>query len=223
MRVINIILSIKWRLESSGWRKSLKWLWIFLFFNFAGCDSGAYTGANQLKNEIVTVTVELGQPIDILLNRSPLRFSKDCLAAVDKCWYELRRGGKDQSLMDVSIQQSEGGTLIKRVVGLSVVVNGAKTENVETVVITMRGLPDNSPHEENKKIVYALISDLKAAGWNKYYFPSDPRISSVELNKFDWRDNVFGVTPFSHPLFDVNNEMKLSDWLATEGFYDWYM
>ncbi|MCP1418594.1 hypothetical protein J3D47_002837 [Pseudomonas laurylsulfativorans] len=176
-----------------------------------------------MKDEVVTVKVDLGGAVVDLINNSSLKFSVDCLAAVSMCWYEIDRGSKGQSLIDVSVGRSGHGLLIKNVVSLSFVVDELETKEVENLTVTLRGLPDNSSHEENKKIIYALISDLKAAGWQKYYFPSDPRISSLELKKFNWSDNVFGATPLSHPLFDVNHEMSLSDWLANRFFYDWYM
>ena len=84
-------------------------------------------------------------------------------------------------------------------------------------------MPDNSTHEENKKLVYALISDLKASGWKRYYYPSAPRITGAELSKLDRADSVFSNTPLTNPLFDADYEVSLSDWLATNGFYGSYM
>ncbi|MHC8336585.1 hypothetical protein [Pseudomonas sp. HLT2-19-2] len=176
-----------------------------------------------MENETINMSVELGSPVETQLKNGPLEFTADCLDAVNMCWYEIRRGGKDQSLMNVTVTQPDSTLEIKQVVGLNVVVDGDVTQDVDEVVMTLRGLPDNSSHEENKKLVYKLISDLKAGGWRKYYFPSDPRIFSSELNKFDWKDDVFGGTPLSHPLFDPDQEMSLDDWLAGDGFYDWYL
>ena len=196
---------------------------VLLFVFLVGCDSPHKEGVAKLKDEAVTINVNLGGAVVDLIAGSPLKFSPDCLAVVSMCWYEIRRGGKDQSLMNVSVSWPEGTSVIKRAVELSVSANERQTKNVENFTVTLRGLPDNSSHEENKKLVYALISDLKASGWKKYYYPSSPRIPGVELSKFDWKDSVFGRTPLTHPLFDVDYEMSLSDWLATDGFYDWYM
>ncbi|MDR8367735.1 hypothetical protein [Pseudomonas sp. JL3] len=204
-------------------KQTVKWYWILPFLCLAGCDSAKNEGANEMKNEAVNMSVELGSPVETLLKKGPLEFTADCLDAVNMCWYEIRRGGKDQALMNVTVTQPDSSLEIKQVVGLNVVVDGDVTQDVEEVVLTLRGLPDNSSHEENKKLVYKLISDLKVGGWRKYYFPSDPRISSSELNKFDWKDDVFGGTPLSHPLFDPDHEMSLDDWLAGDGFYDWYL
>ena len=201
----------------------MRWFWVLLFLSLGGDDGSKDKVEDKLKNEMVRISVELGQPVEILLRNSPLKFSKDCLTAVDMCWYEITRSGKNQSLINVSISQPQGITLIEKAVGLNVVVDGAETNNIEKLVVTLRGLPDNSAHEANRKIVYELISSLKSAGWTKYYFPSDPRIVSAELNKFNWSDSVFGAMPLSHPLFDVNYEMSLSEWLAVDGFYNWYI
>jgi hypothetical protein len=201
----------------------MRYLWFLVFLTLGGCDNNSNEDGDKLKNEMVNLNVELGQPVEVVLGSSPLEFSKDCLAAVDMCWYEVRRAGKDKSLINLFVNQPESITLIERVVGLSFVVNGGKTNSVEELVVTLRGLPDNSFHEENKALVYALIAELKSAGWARYYFPSDPRISGVELNKVNSADGFFGERPFNHPLFDPDYEVSLSEWLATDGFYDWYM
>jgi hypothetical protein len=201
----------------------LKWYWILPFLCLVGCDSAENEGVSKMNTEAVKMNVELGAPVEALLAKSPLKFSADCLDAVNMCWYEIRRGGKDQALMNVTVVQPESMFEIEKVVGLAVVVDSEVTTNVEEFVVTLRGLPDNSSHEDNKKLIYKLITDLKASGWRKYYFPSDPRISGSELDKFDWKSSVFGETPLSHPRFDPDHEMSLPDWLAGDGFYDWYM
>ncbi|WP_426206963.1 hypothetical protein [Pseudomonas sp. TWP3-1] len=200
----------------------MKWYWVVPFLFLAGCDNAKAEGANNMKVEAARINVELGKPIDNLLGSSPLEFTVDCLDAVNMCWYEIDLAGK-KDLIDLSVTQPDSTLELKRVVGVDVVVDGDVTKDVENVVVTLRGLPDNSAHEENKKLVYNLINDLRSAGWKKYYFPSDPRISSSELDKFDWKESVFGMTPLSHPLFDSNHEMSMQQWLAGDGFYDWYL
>lgn len=208
-------------IESSAWSGRVNWLCFFLCLT--GCDISSNEDVKTIKNGVMNIKVELGGAVVDLINSSPLEFSVDCLTEVSICWYEIDRSSKGQSLINVSVGKSEGGLLIKNVVGLNFVVDELETKDVENFTVTLRGLPDNSSHDENKKFVYTLISNLKSAGWQKYYFPSDPRIASAELKKFDWSSSVFGATPLSHPLFDVNHEMNLSDWLENKMFYDWYM
>ncbi|MBX8624754.1 hypothetical protein K4754_22175 [Pseudomonas glycinae] len=201
----------------------MRWYRAVLFLFLVGCDGAKTEGTENMNVEASRISVELGAPIDRLLGSSPLEFTPDCLDAVNMCWYELDVSGKKNALIDLTITQPTSTLEIKRVVGVDVVVDGDVTKDIENVVVTLRGLPDNSSHEENKKLVYDLISDLRSAGWKKYYFPSDPRISSSELNKFDWKDSVFGVTPLSHPLFDSDHQMTMEQWLTNDGFYDWYL
>ena len=197
--------------------------WVFLFVSLAGCDEAKKEGANKMKNKLANIEVMLGTPVEMLLKSSPLRFSTDCLAAVRMCWYEVRAGDKNQALIDVSIGTPESTFLIKNTVNLNIVVDELETKNIENLSVTLRGLPDNSSHDENKEIIYALISNLKSAGWRKYYYPADPRISGAELSRFEVSGGVFDETPLSHPLFDVNYQMSLPEWLAVNNFYDWYM
>ncbi len=201
----------------------MRWYWVLLCLSLIGCDSANKDSVDKLKDEVVTINVNLGGAVVDLISGSPLRFSTDCLSAVSMCWYEIRRGRKDQSLMSVSVGWPEGTSLIKNAVGLNVVVDELETRNVENFTVTLRGLPDNSTHEENKKLIYSLISDLKASGWKKYYYPSAPRIPGAELSKLDRADSLFSKTSLANPLFDVNYEMSFSEWLATNGFYGWYM
>ena len=177
---------------------------VLLFVFLVGCDNAHQEGVAKLKDEAVAINVNLGEAVVDLIAGSPLKFSPDCLAVVSMCWYEIRRGGKDQSLMNVSVSWPEGTSLIKRAVELSVLADEKHTKNVENFTVTLRGLPDNSSHEENKELVYALISDLKASGCKKYYYPSAPRIPGAELSKFDWKDSEFVQAPLTHPLFDVD-------------------
>jgi hypothetical protein len=188
-----------------------------------GCDSANKEGVSEMDGEVVTIDVALGGAVVDLINNSSLKFSADCLAVVSMCWYEIHRGGKDQSLMNVSVSWPEGTSLIQNAVDLDVVVEEMETKKIENFTVTLRGLPDNSPHEENKKFVYALMSGLKASGWKNYYYPSAPRIPGAELSRSGVAGSVFGDTSLTNPMFDVDYEMGLSDWLATNGFYGWYM
>lgn len=197
--------------------------WVFLFLFLIGCDDVKKEGINEMKNKVIDIKVVLGTPIETLLKNSPLKFSTDCLPAVSMCWYEVRPGGKNQALIDVSIDTPEGTLSIKNTVSLNIVVDELETKNIENLSVTLRGLPDNSSHDENKEIIYALISNLKNAGWKKYYYPAAPRISGSELSRFEVSGGVFDETPISHPLFDVNYKMSSPEWLAVNIFYDWYM
>lgn len=201
----------------------MRTLWLLAFLFLIGCDSSPKEGAHKVKSEVASINVHLGTPLETLIKQSPIEFVADCLSAVDMCWYEINREGKDQALLDVIITQPKGRLELNRIVALNIVADGEVSKDVEEVEVTLRGLPDNSTHEGNRVLVYELINTLKKAGWQKYYFPSDPRIPGSQLSKFDWSSNVFGRSPLSHPLFDPDREMSLDQWKKAGMFYDWYL
>ncbi|AZE47397.1 hypothetical protein C4K04_1709 [Pseudomonas chlororaphis] len=201
----------------------MKWFWFLFFICLVGCDGTKNEGEHKVSDEVASIHIELGSPVDTFLKTSPVDFTADCLEAVNTCWYELKRGGKGQKLLSVNISQPESVVELGEVVGVSIVKKGNITNNIESVDIVFRGLPDNSTHERNRAFVYKIMGDLKTAGWRKYYFPSDPRIAGSELDKFDWKNDVFGQNPLSHPLFDPDREMSLEQWVGVEGSYNWYL
>ncbi|MHC5204224.1 MULTISPECIES: hypothetical protein [Pseudomonas] len=176
-----------------------------------------------MKSEIKSINIQLGSPVEDLLKQSPIKFSSDCLAAANICWHEINQSRDDQNLLSVSITQPKSTLELDQVVSLGIVADDDISKDIEEVEVTLRGLPDNSTHEENRALVYSLIDKLKSAGWHKYYFPSDPRIPGTELDKFDWKKSIFGRSPLSHPLFDPNRKMSLEQWIGSDMLYDWYL
>jgi len=198
----------------------MKWRYLLPLLFLAGCDNTHDKAPATTQGKVASLHITLGAPVDEFLENSPVSFSADCLEAVDVCWYEANRQG---ALLDLSLSQPEGSLELDQVAGLMMTVDGHASRSIQALNINLRGLPDNSTHKQNKALIYRLISDLKKAGWQKYYFPSDPRIPGTELNKLDGQESLFGVTPLSHPLFDANREMSLEEWLGIPTFYDWYL
>lgn len=193
---------------------------LLLFILLAGCDDSQYKSPNKEQGEVASLHIPLGAPVDGFLKKSPVSFTADCLDAVKMCWYEPVR---QETLLNLSVSQPEGTLELDQVAGLRIAIDGNISTNIQELNIELRGLPDNSTHEENKDLIYSLIRELKSAGWQKYYYPSDPRISGSELNKLEWEKSLLGIHPLSHPLFDANREMSLEEWLGVYMFYDWYL
>ncbi|WP_347902733.1 hypothetical protein [Pseudomonas purpurea] len=185
----------------------------------AGCDGAQKP--TPAKWHPPPVKIQLGTSVDGLLKQLFFPFTSDCLKAVNLCWYELTF--VDKKPLDVTITQPGQSLVLRQVIGLQVLANREVSQNVDDLDITLRGLPDGSSHKANRQWVYALLGDFKAAGWKKYYFPSDPRIAGSQLDKFEWKDNVFGQQTLTHPLFDPDVKMSLERWMAVNGFYDWYL
>ncbi|KTC34489.1 hypothetical protein AO265_27515 [Pseudomonas sp. ABAC61] len=198
----------------------MKLCYLLLPLILAGCDTPQDTAPNKTQSNSTNLHIPLGAPVVEFLEKSPVSFTADCLDAVNLCWYEADRQG---ALLDLSLSQPEGTLELDRVAGLQIAVDGNTSTHIQALNIDLRGLPDNSTHKANKELIYSLLGKLKRAGWQRYYFPSDPRISAVELNKLDWKESLLGTHPLSHPLFDANHEMSLEEWLGVRMFYDWYL
>ncbi|WP_053151911.1 hypothetical protein [Pseudomonas protegens] len=198
----------------------MKLCYLLLALFLAGCDNTQDTASNKTRSSVARLHISLGTPVAEFLEKSPVSFTADCLDAVNLCWYEADRQG---ALLDLSLSQPEGTLELDPVAGLQIAVDGHASSNIQALNINLRGLPDNSTHQANKELIYSLLEKLKSAGWQKYYFPSDPRISAVELKKLDWKESLLGSHPLSHPLFDANQEMSLDEWLGVGMFYDWYL
>lgn len=193
---------------------------LLLVIFLAGCDKPQDTQPNRLTDTVASLHIPLAATVDEVIANSPVRFGADCLEAVDMCWYEADRQG---ALLDLSLSQPEGTLELDQVSGLSMTVDGQVSNHIQALNIDLRGLPDNSTHEQNKELIYRLIGNLKSAGWQAYYFPSDPRIPGAQWHKLDGQESLLGMTPLSHPLFDAKREMSLEEWLAVGTFYDWYL
>lgn len=198
----------------------MKWCYLLLLIFLAGCDSTQDKDPNKTPGNLASLHIRLGAPVAQFLKNSPVSFTADCLDALDMCWYEADRRGV---LLNLSLSEPEGTLELDQVAGLSIAVDGKASSNIQALNIDLRGLPDNSRHQQNKDLIYRLIRELKSAGWQKYYYPSDPRIPGSELNKLDWKNSLLGTNPLSHPLFDANREMSLEEWLGVSTFYDWYL
>ncbi|AZC37464.1 hypothetical protein HUS91_02020 [Pseudomonas chlororaphis] len=201
----------------------MRTFWLLCFVFLVGCDDSPSEGIYKVKSEVKSINIQLGSPVEDLLKQSPVKFSSDCLAAANICWHEINQSRDDQNLLSVSITQPKSTLELDQVVSLGIVADDDISKDIEEIEVTLRGLPDNSTHEENRVLVYSLIDKLKSAGWHKYYFPSDPRIPGTELDKFDWKKSIFGRSPLSHPLFDPNRKMSLEQWIGSDMLYDWYL
>ncbi len=196
--------------------------WPLLLVLLVGCGQSQNEGKPEMTVGNAVLELEVGKSIDGLLENSPLKFSEECLPAASVCWYKIKYRSADPSLPTVIINQGGSPLTITKVTDVSV-VRAKKEETISDFSVTLLGLPDNTDHEENRKLVYKLLSDFSAAGWKKYFYPSDPRISGTELGKIPPGNRVFGESPLSKPMFDPNVELSLDRWVAVKTFYDWYL
>lgn len=198
---------------------------LFITLILTACNEGqslAAEGADMTATS--TVKIVLGQPITDLIESSPLPFDEDCLQPVGMCWYEIKKRFAERDLPAVAISQNDSTLLQLEDVGrISVLVEEAQGRLVDQVTLGVRGLPDNSPHAEQKAFIYQLLNTLLASGWKHFYrFPA-ARIPGSEADKIATADQVLGKRALGHPWFDPRYEpASLEQWLRAAGTYHWY-
>ncbi|MEW7855304.1 hypothetical protein AB2M95_05295 [Pseudomonas chlororaphis] len=182
-----------------------------------GCNK---TEGIHVKNPVIHMS--FNKPVQKLLKESPVEFSKDCMDTVDMCWYKIQNPSSSSNLPSVDISLDNKALNIDQVSDITTAVSKEFGENLSNLKLTLRGLPDNSPHKDQRDFIYALINSIKAVGWQHYFFPSDPRVSGSQAKKINSPDDVLGFYVSSHPWLDPDYEMDMDSWLKVGSFYNWY-
>ncbi|WP_421556186.1 hypothetical protein [Pseudomonas kitaguniensis] len=193
------------------------YLTIFLFFLVA-CEKKEppMTGKDSF------IEVALHAPIKAVLDGSTQPFSQECMKHLKLCWYKFEKSANDKNLPGVTIKNSDSTLVIPKVTSVTIVIDDRVGDNIEGVDISLRGLPDNSTHQQNIDFIYQLIENLLSSGWKHYYFLGDPRISGAEARKVDVPGRVLGEYVSSHPWLDPHYKPDFNQWMKIGAFYDWY-
>ncbi len=196
--------------------KSLWFVTVFIFLS--GCDN------NESKMTVNNSNVELSlyAPAQETINNSAVRFSKECMENLGVCWYKIRRSANEKDLPSVTIQSAGSKISFQHAIGVTVVIDDKIGKNIENIGVTLRALPDNSTHEENRDFIINLLKDINAAGWRRFYFPEDPRISGSQAAKIDVPGKILGRPVSNHPWLDPNYNIDIDHWLKSGPMYKWY-
>lgn len=195
----------------------LKWPLVFLVF-LTGCDNGE----PNMIHVVPTIKLALNVPIDRITENSLIGFSQECMKNLGLCWYKLEVIKNKGVLPRVSIAGVASALDLEQVLGVIIVIDESVGRDVENIDITLRGLPDNSTHEQNRAFILALIDSIKNAGWAHFFMPEDPRISGSQAEKINTPGAIFGQRVSSHPWLDPDYQVDLVRWLQNEEFYNWY-
>ncbi|MPQ86639.1 hypothetical protein F0170_23240 [Pseudomonas sp. MAFF 730085] len=150
------------------------------------------------------------------------KFSKECMKNLGLCWYKIRRSANEKDLPSVTIQSAGSKISFQHAIGVTVVIDDKVGKNIENIGVTLRGLPDNSTHEQNRDFIINLLKDINAAGWRRFYFPEDPRISGSQAAKIDVPGKILGRPVSNHPWLDPNYKIDIDHWLKSGPMYKWY-
>lgn len=197
----------------------MKALWaITLFILLSACDNSESTMTKTPPN----IEVILGAPIAETIDKSPIKFSQECLKHLNLCWYKIKRSANEKNLPSAQIRYGSDTTKLEYVTHISTVIDGKVSNNVEGIDVMLRGLPDNSSHEQNRDFIYEIIETLKSSGWKHFFPPDDPRISGTEASKISTPELVLGEVVSSHPWLDPDYKPDMDKWLQIGMFYAWH-
>ena len=169
------------------------------------------------------IEIIIDQPIDTLLENYPSTFSTECLAPVDICWHTVTNRFSSSDLPSVTVK-GEAQTLltIQDVGDLTVVINKRRGPEIRDVSLTIRALPDDSLHSEQKDFIYQILRQLMSSGWEHMYrFPA-ARIPGSESHKLNDAENVLGEYALTHPWFDPRIEASIEQWIQYGSAYSWF-
>ncbi|MGA8135560.1 MAG: hypothetical protein WCA48_15655 [Pseudomonas gingeri] len=175
-----------------------------------------------MQKENPIIEIKLKEDINSVIARSPSQFKLDCSKSSDVCWYSLSSSHNSKTLPIVKIKTGEHTLLLKNATNITTDIWTKYGNQIESIDITLRGLPDDSLHTDYQDAIYRLIDGLQRAGWKHYYHRSDPRISGKEMNKINTPREILGKPVSSHPWLDPNYKIDVERWLKIGSFYNWY-
>ena len=187
---------------------------------YGSADEIAPKGRVMQSNQ--NIEILFGGSIDTLLENYPSTFSTECLAPVDICWHTVTNRLSSPSLPTITVKD-DAHTLLKiqNVADLNVVINKRRGPEIRDISLTIKGLPDDSLHSEQKGFIYDILRQLMSSGWEHMYrFPA-ARIPGSESHKLEDAEYVLGEYALIHPWFDPRNEASIEQWMQYSGVYSW--
>nr|WP_314875747.1 hypothetical protein [uncultured Pseudomonas sp.] len=190
----------------------MKVLVLMMLVFFIGCK----------QESKVLVNLSMGAEISDFLRDSPIVISSDCMKKIELCYHEFNRPFSSPALPNVNIILGESSLTFEHVVALSVVDDRPKTEGkLDSIRLTLRGVPSYSKTSVAKEFAYEVIEDILSAGWKRYIYRFDPRIAGAESRKFEACGEACGTVIMTLPRFDPHYEMTDEQW-ESDRFYHWY-
>lgn len=185
-------------------------------------SAGEIAPKGRIMQSNQDIEIIFGGSIDTLLENYPSTFSTECLAPVDTCWHTVTNRLSSPSLPTVTVKD-DAHTLLKiqNVADLNVVINKRRGPEIRDISLTIKGLPDDSLHSEQKDFIYNILRQLMSSGWEHMYrFPA-ARIPGSESHKLEDAEYVLGEYALIHPWFDPRSEASIEQWIQYGGAYSW--
>jgi len=174
-------------------------------------------GDSSMNKELI-IRSDLNGTIENMLSSSTASFDKDCNSSL--CFYDFDVPAESTNKATAFLTSS-GSPLIFNDVISAVFITHDGSIITDTNII-LNGVAENSRHAEAAIYFYETLDKLKAAGWQRYIFPSEARITGAEAKKFDHFDEVLGVPVGTGPWKDPALKLNQTDWLAMPTINSWY-
>lgn len=175
----------------------------------------------NMKNKKPTVELALNIPIQDTLNKNTDQFTRECMQNLGLCWYKIKNSANDKNLPGAVIGVANSSLSLQQVTTVTIVIDESLGHDVDNIDITLRGLPDNSTHENNRDFILEVIKNIKISGWERYYLPEEPRISGSQAPKITTPGEVLGRYVLSHPWLDPDYNIDIEHWLKAD-IYNWF-
>lgn len=194
------------------------YLAVFVLLITAACDNDQYA----MDKDSDTLQLSMHTPINEITTKSPIVFKTECMQELELCWYKIDRSANSTELPSIIISNFADTLILPQVTSITMLIDGETGTDVENLNITLRGLPDNSPHYQTVEFISSLIESIKSANWTHYYFPSDPRIPGSQAQMIESPDQVMGEHVTSHPWLDPDYPIDMTRWMKIQPFANWY-
>nr|WP_314873979.1 hypothetical protein [uncultured Pseudomonas sp.] len=171
----------------------------------------------------MVINLPMGEDLSSFLESAPVEISSDCMDTLGLCYHEFEKAFSSTALPEVKVWVDSSPVEFKHVVGLSIKDDKERANGtINTISLTLRGVPSRSDVQVAKKFAYSVIRDILRGGWQRYIYRFDPRVSGAESVKFEsYFDDLSRSLVMSAPHFDPHYEMSDEQW-SKAGVYRWY-
>ncbi|MFJ4394697.1 hypothetical protein [Pseudomonas sp. NPDC089396] len=178
----------------------------------AGCGEAKMSDAKPV------IRFEIAAPIENALSDSSAQFHKDCMQGL--CLYKFSLSFANASRADLLINSKT--EILKFDDIISTTLETSESDIIDKARVTLGGVPQDSEHNQALRYFYQQVDKLRSAGWKRYIFQNEARISGEEAIKFESARSILGKPIGTGPWKDPALKLSAEEWLALPTINSWY-
>lgn len=175
-------------------------------------------GEPSLSTNKPSIQFEIDTPVDAALSSSSAKFNKDCVQGL--CLYKFSLSFANASRANLTINSGTDSLNFDDIV--STTLGTFESNIINYARVTLGGVPQDSEHHQAMRYFYEQVDKLRLAGWNRYIFQNEARISGEEAKKFENARSILGSPVGTGPWKDPALKLSAEDWLALPTINSWY-